>query len=354
MKLEVLFLLLQYRLVYAFVVKSVGTSSFHAPHFTPACTKAVQVRGGSSTARSVVAINPALLSVVAGSVAGAIGVGVAFPLDTLKTKSQVLRTSLPDEDDFVSSTIPGSDGSAAARMEKMGMIQLFRLIWEREGLSGFFSGVKGMMAGQAIIKALAFSVNTNTISFLQHHEMTRSLPSVAILLIASCFAGFITSFVVTPIERIKINMQADPNRYKNEIDCLQTIIKSEGVGSLMSRGLGTTLVREIPSYGLYFWIYGLVTHSTFAQLLPGTFAPLIFGALSGMASWLPVYPVDVVKTTLQHGDNKESAWSATRKIYADGGVAAFFDGLDAKMLRAAVNHAVTFFVYDYVMAHFAG
>jgi len=36
------------------------------------------------------AANPALASLLAGSIAGAIGVGVAFPLDTLKTKSQVL------------------------------------------------------------------------------------------------------------------------------------------------------------------------------------------------------------------------------------------------------------------------
>jgi solute carrier family 25 carnitine/acylcarnitine transporter 20/29 len=51
---------------------------------------------------------------LAGSVAGAIGVGVAFPLDTLKTKAQVLGP------------------------ETNGMVQTVKLIWNTEGMAGFF------------------------------------------------------------------------------------------------------------------------------------------------------------------------------------------------------------------------
>jgi Mitochondrial carrier protein len=379
MRLAVLYALVQSSLVRCFVVNSASTPPLYTQQSPPLSSSAwsqhkhrnsinqlVSMRGGAvstattSTARQL-AINPAILSVVAGSLAGAIGVGVSFPLDTLKTKAQVLRSAaaINDSNDMSSSSMltsarPSLDGSAAAsRPESLGMLKMFGLIWEREGLSGFFSGVKGAMFGQAIIKALAFSANSNTITLLKASELTRDLPSAAILLLASCFAGFITSFVVVPIERVKINMQADPTRYKHEIDCLRTIIVNEGFGNLMSRGLGATLLREIPSYGLYFWVYGLMSQSTAAQLLPTSIIPLICGALSGMASWLPVYPVDVVKTVLQNGDNKESTWAATRKIYDEGGIAAFFDGLDAKMLRAGVNHAVTFFVYDYIMSSFA-
>ena len=37
------------------------------------------------------------------------------------------------------------------------------------------------------------------------------------------------------------------------------------------------------------------------------------------------------------------------QLYRDEGIGAFFDGLTPKMLRASVNHAVTFWVYDLVM-----
>jgi hypothetical protein len=57
----------------------------------------------------------ALASLLAGSVAGAIGVGVAFPLDTLKTKAQVLGPK-----------------------KTSGMLQTVHLIWNTEGLAGFF------------------------------------------------------------------------------------------------------------------------------------------------------------------------------------------------------------------------
>ena len=70
-------------------------------------------RGGASSTQ-VSLVGPAAASVLAGSIAGAVGVGVAFPLDTLKTKAQVLGP------------------------EANGMIQTIQLIWNSEGLAGFF------------------------------------------------------------------------------------------------------------------------------------------------------------------------------------------------------------------------
>lgn len=42
-------------------------------------------------------------------------------------------------------------------------------------------------------------------------------------------------------------------------------------------------------------------------------------------------------------------WQVIQDLYREGGIGAFFDGLTPKMLRAAVNHAVTFFVYDLIL-----
>lgn len=218
---------------------------------------------------------------------------------------------------------------------------------------GFFSGVKGAMVGQAIIKAVAFAANDNALLYFKEHPGI-NVPMAVLLLMASCFSGFVTSFVVAPIERIKVRMQATGSSiYNNEIDCMKAIVKQEGFLGLMSRGLGATLAREVPSYGIYFLLYGILAESPLGAVIPRTLAPLLFGALSGMASWLPVYPIDVVKTALQNteGDDKRSATDVISELYQDGGLGAFFDGLDAKMFRAATNHAVTFFVYDLLMSH---
>ena len=77
----------------------------------------------------------------------------------------------------------------------------------------------------------------------------------------------------------------------------------------------------------------------------------INGALAGMACWIPVYPIDVVKTMVQNteGGTEVSSWAVAAQIYKTGGVGAFFDGLTPKMLRAALNHSVTFYLYDVIM-----
>lgn len=291
------------------------------------------------------ATNPALASLLAGSIAGAVGVGVAFPLDTLKTKSQVLASG------------GGGDGAAVSsgeNPEDMNMLQLMVYIYQLEGIGGFFGGVKGMMAGQAIIKSAAFSANAFMLTYLTT-TAAFDLGNSLSLLIAAMFSGFVTSFLVAPIERIKVMMQASNGVYKNELDCLQAILKSpQGFLGLLGRGLGPTLAREVPSYGIYFMVYGKLMQTSLATSLGSPVAPLLFGALTGMACWIPVYPIDVVKTLVQNSDGSGDdtsydSWQVAKTLYQERGIGGFFDGLTPKMLRAAVNHSVTFYVYDIVL-----
>lgn len=147
-------------------------------------------------------------------------------------------------------------------------------------------------------------------------------------------------------------MQAQQNSvYANELECIQAVLENEGWTGLFSRGLGPTLAREVPSYAIYFVVYGVLMRTAAAEGL-GSVAPLVCGAISGCACWIPVYPVDVVKTLVQNtegGESSKSAVDVALQLYRDEGVGAFFNGLTPKMLRASVNHAVTFYVYDLMM-----
>ena len=111
-----------------------------------------QLRGGGSPIESstcaLLQISPTAASLLAGSLAGAIGVGVAFPLDTLKTKSQVLSQQ----------ETPGTVSTQLRKVSEMNMFQLIAYIYDQEGLSGFFGGVKGMMIGQGN-NNLSFALN---------------------------------------------------------------------------------------------------------------------------------------------------------------------------------------------------
>ena len=106
-----------------------------------------------------------------------------------------------------------------------------------------------------------------------------------------------TSFLVNPIERVKILMQADKiGEYKSEIDCASQVVKKDGLKGLLVRGLDATLAREIPGYGLYFVVYSLLIQSAVGQSIGPTFSPLVCGAAAGCLSWIPVFPFDVIKT----------------------------------------------------------
>jgi solute carrier family 25 carnitine/acylcarnitine transporter 20/29 len=281
-------------------------------------------------------ISRTLASAIAGSVGGAVGVGVSFPLDTIKTKTQVMRR-LPlcckkDED----------------ATENSSMIQAIRIIYQAEGLGGFYSGCRSMMMGQAVIKAISFTVNALVLAALLPYS--DYLPHVTILLMAACTAGLAASFVVAPVERVKVMMQANGKAYANEFECIRAVVEMEGWSGLFKRGLRITMAREVPSDGVYFALYGYLSQSNLADHF-GASAPLIFGAMAGCASWCPVYPIDTVKTIIQNteGGSNMCSWKVATDVYRKGGLIAFYDGFAAKMMRAAVFHSMTFFAYELVL-----
>ena len=121
------------------------------------------------------------------------------------------------------------------------------------------------------------------------------------------------------------------------------------------------MLREIPAYSLYFGVYGGLQAycGGLTAFLGPTMAAALYGATAGCACWLPIYPIDVIRTAALNteGDNmdddssssKKSAWELAVDLYETAGWEAFYDGLGARLARQAVNHAVTFSVYEMLM-----
>ena len=88
-----------------------------------------------------IALSPGAASLASGMVAGAIGVGVAYPLDTVKVKIQAAAARRGPEAD---------DGAS------MGFIGLVSDLVREDGVGVLYSGVSSTMLGQAAIKGVAF------------------------------------------------------------------------------------------------------------------------------------------------------------------------------------------------------
>ena len=168
-----------------------------------------------------------LISLGAGSVAGVIGIGAAYPLDSLKVKTQTYASN------------PSFNTS------NLSMIKMAELVYRQEGVEGFYSGVGGVMIGEAFVKASLFGSNYWALSYLTQDSTYP--PSILTLCLAAAFSGVVSSFVLNPIERVKILMQADKSgKYSSELDCASQVIRRDGVFGLLTRGLDGMIIRELP------------------------------------------------------------------------------------------------------------
>jgi hypothetical protein len=135
------------------------------------------------------------------------------------------------------------------------------------------------------------------------------------------------------------------------------VVKAEGVRGIF-RGLGTTILREVPGFGSYFFAYEFMTRSTGENgesgFPVGTVHMLLAGGFSGTLSWVLTYPIDVVKTRLQV-DGKGGAYrysgfiDCLKKSIRTDGYSVLTRGLTSTILRAFPTNAATFTVVTWVI-----
>ena len=91
--------------------------------------------------------------------------------------------------------------------------------------------------------------------------MNNNLTSV---FIAGSAAGIASSFIVSPVEHMRIRMQIQGSgakkTYNGSADALTKIFKSHGVKGVM-KGWAPTLMRDGWFYGAYFAVYELVVRA---------------------------------------------------------------------------------------------
>jgi solute carrier family 25 carnitine/acylcarnitine transporter 20/29 len=104
--------------------------------------------------------------------------------------------------------------------------------------------------------------------------------------------------VSCPTELVKIRLQnqvdkQDQRAYKGSWDGIQRVFRAEGLRGLY-RGMGSTVLRETPSYGAYFAGYEyfcqLLAPDGGAEYLSGT-QLLLAGGFAGIVGWISTYPV---------------------------------------------------------------
>ena len=165
------------------------------------------------------------------------------------------------------------------------------------------------------------------------------------------------TIITAPFERVKVLLQiqgqkqlgpGEKPRYSGGLDVVRQLYKEGGIRSVY-RGSAMTLARDGPGSATYFATYEYVKRKMTPKDVNGNpsgelslTAVMTAGGAAGVAMWIPVFPIDTIKSRLQSAEGRPTIGGTIRGLYASGGFKAFFPGLGPAMARAVPANAVTF------------
>jgi solute carrier family 25 (mitochondrial carnitine/acylcarnitine transporter), member 20/29 len=235
----------------------------------------------------------------------------------------------------------------------------------REGLArGLYAGVSAPLVGVTpmfMVSFWGYGVGKSLVESLTPvPRNANGVPQYTISQISA--AGFFSAIPMTlitaPFERVKVLLQiqgqkqlapGEKPRYSGGLDVVRQLYREGGIRSVF-RGSAMTLARDGPGSAAYFASYEYVKRSltpkdpatgeaTGELSLP---AVIVAGGAAGVAMWIPVFPVDTIKSRLQSAEGRPTIMGTVRGVYRSGGVKAFFPGFGPALARAVPANAATF------------
>lgn len=193
-----------------------------------------------------------------------------------------------------------------------------------------------------------------------------SLPYFAAVFAGGCSGGVMQSFVVSPVELVKVQLQLGRGTAQHGggsvLACAHEVYATVGVPAFW-RGLSATLLRDGVPHGVWFASYewsklGLEGANRRAGgAAPADAVPLVSGAFAATVAWAVGYPADIIKTRIQGaamragGGPAPSVLGTARELVREAGgnvCAALYRGFGLKLARAVPMNALSFVVYERV------
>jgi solute carrier family 25 protein 39/40 len=186
-----------------------------------------------------------------------------------------------------------------------------------------------------------------TYDYLLREGLPPHLPSPTYVpLAAGMLARAAISTIMSPLELVRTNLQSTPlsasapHTLRSVLASVRRTVAAHGT-SYLWRGLGPTLLRDVPFSGIYWTGYESLKQRLAARGHRGVDVSFACGALSGMLAATLTAPVDVIKTRRQAfvmshpGLAPKASMDIVREIIAQEGRAGLFAGLAPRFAKIA-------------------
>ncbi|KAI0877016.1 mitochondrial carrier domain-containing protein [Hypoxylon argillaceum] len=300
--------------------------------------RAEALQQGKTTSQSaLMQIAGSAYSFLLGSVAGAFGAFMVYPIDLVKTRMQNQRGADPGQRLYKNS------------------VDCFRKVVANEGFRGLYSGVLPQLVGVAPEKAIKLTVNDMVRGVFTDKKSGQILLPYEIL--AGGTAGACQVVFTNPLEIVKIRLQVQGEMVKATEGAQKRsamwIVRNLGLKGLY-KGASACLLRDVPFSAIYFPTYNHLKKDLFGESPTkklGVVQLLTAGAIAGMPAAYLTTPCDVIKTRLQvearKGDTSYTGLRhAAKTILKEEGFKAFFKGGPARILRSSPQFGFTLAAYE--------
>ncbi|XP_026198012.1 solute carrier family 25 member 47-A [Anabas testudineus] len=288
-----------------------------------------------------------IVDFVSGSFAGACGVVVGYPLDTVKVRIQTQK-------------------------QFTGIWQCAVATFSKEGVHGFFKGMSFPITTYSMTSSVVFGTYRNCLQCFSQAQGADCRPNTKLeVFLSGMAAGIAQVSVMSPGDIVKTHLQCQTQSkrgginmtkpmYHGPVHCLLSIIKLEGFMGLY-RGALPLMLRDGPSYATYF-----LTYTTICEWLtdnnkkqPDCSVVMLAGGIAGMAGWTVGTPMDVIKARLQiDGAREFKQYKGFLHCIAETarteGAGVFFRSLGINCLRAFPVNMVVFVTYDVLTGFLRG
>lgn len=218
------------------------------------------------------------------------------------------------------------------------------------GVTALYRGISTNLASSAPISAL-YTFTYESVKGTLLPLFPKECHSFAHCLAGGC-ASIATSFIFTPSERIKQQMQVG-SHYKNCWDALIVIIRSGGLPSLYA-GWKAVLWRNIPHSIIKFYTYERLKELRLSSVQlrnqNDTLMTLACGGLAGSTAALFTTPFDVVKTRLQTqipgSTTQFGVFGTLQEIAKREGLKGLYRGLSPRLIMYMTQGALFFASYE--------